>query len=281
MSKIVVIVSGKGGVGKSTVAFNIAYEATKLLSADVILISADPAKSLEFLTDVDDSSEKVNGWFEYINRDDLEIEDVLIRTPYERLFVVCSSVEDPIEAQTPEEARGPLEKLLYFKKTVESNSRIGLVIVDTPGSITKSHYYYARLFSPILVTAPTSLELRGAKELLKLNEHLEGGHRITKAIVNKAISKREIEKVEKSLDLEIIASISSSQEIEDACNQRKPVSLIAPKSRAARELKEAARAVIMLCSGQLEPKGKPRVRESFLSSISQRLYSIFGGVAGE
>lgn len=63
---IISLLSGKGGTGKSTLAANVAFAASRLTAKRVILSGADPAsRSVEFLMEGMDLPEY--SWIEYLD----------------------------------------------------------------------------------------------------------------------------------------------------------------------------------------------------------------------
>ncbi len=280
MDKVIVFSAGKGGVGKSTLAFNIAYELTKIQAQAVILISSDPSRSTEYLTGI--SSEKdIPGWFDYLVKKkhqvqyeerEIELEDILFKTPYKMLYTIACAKEDPFNNDEIF-FRGVIERLIEFKEYVDS-SQIGIIILDTPGSLVDAHYIYAKLFQTVLITTPATLDLEGGRQLLKLNKILPDNKKIKYTIVNKCISPQEIKKVKQTLpDAEVIASVSSLLDFELSCSEKRPISLYAPNSKGAKEIKAAAKAIYFMSKGEMEPEGvtRGRVKRGVLSEIYRRV----------
>ncbi len=268
MSKVVVIASGKGGVGKSTLSFNIAYEIARLQSGSVILISTDPGRGAEYLTEVDDVTA---GWLDYLRTRDMTLEEVLLKSRYDNLYVI-PSIEDPFAQEG--DFRSILRKLLLFKKEVENSSSVGFVLIDTPGSIVEHHYFYAKLFRTVLVTVPEGIDRHGTSQLLKINKVLERERAIRHLIVNKVLNHREVEQTRRDLEekmrsegldveLEVVGAVPASKEVMQATEARKPVSLHAPRSEAARQIRCIASRVFAMTTGRVEDiKGENRIRTS-------------------
>ncbi len=277
MDKVIVFSGGKGGVGKSTLAFNIAYELTKIQAQAVILISSDPSRSTEYLTGIPEKN--MPGWFDYLMKKkhqvqyeerEIGLEDILFKTPYKMLYTIPCA-EDPLNNDEIF-FRGVIEKLIEFKEYVDS-SKIGVVILDTPGSLVEAHYIYAKLFKTTLITTPSILDLEGGRQLLRLNKILPDDKKIKHTIVNKCISSQEIKKVEQALpDIEVIASISSLLDFELSSSEKKPISTYAPNSKGAKEIKAAAKAIYFLSKGEMEPEGssRGRAKRGVLSQIYKR-----------
>jgi len=278
LDKVIVFSAGKGGVGKSTLAFNIAYELTKIQTQAVILISSDPSRSTEYLTGI--SNKDMPGWFDYLMKKkhqvqyeerEIGLEDILFKTSYKMLYTIPCA-EDPLNNDEIF-FRGVIEKLIEFKEYVDS-SQIGITILDTPGSLVDAHYIYAKLFKTILVTTPATLDIQGGHQLLKLNEILPDNKKIKHTIVNKCISSQEIKKVEQALPgIEVIASVSSLLDFELSSSEKRPISLYAPNSKGAKEIKAAAKAIYFLSKGEMNPEGssKGRAKRGVLSEIYKRV----------
>lgn len=278
MDKIIAFSAGKGGVGKSTLAFNIAYELTKIQTQTVILISSDPSRSAEYLTGI--SNQNTPGWFDYLMRKkhqvqyeerDIELEDILFKTPFKRFYTIACA-EDPLNNDEIS-FRNVIKKLIEFKEYVDS-SQIGIIILDTPGSLVEAHYIYAKLFKTILITTPAILDIEGGRQLLKLNKILPDDKKIKYTIVNKCISSKEIKTVEEILpDAKVIASVSSLLDFELSSSEKRPISLYASNSKGAEEVKAAAKAIYFLSKGEMEPEGtlRGRVKESMLSKLYKKI----------
>ncbi len=277
-----VIASGKGGVGKSTISFNIAHEIAQLQSGSVILISTDPGRGTEYLAEVPEGKA---GWLDYLRTRDMTLEEILLKSRYNNLYII-PSVEDPFAQEG--DFRSILRKLLLFRQEVQQSQSIGFVVIDTPGSILEHHYFYAKLFRTILLTVPEGIDKHGTAQLLKINKALEQEHAIRHLIVNKVLNSKEVEVTRKELEesmrkqgieleLEVVGAVPGSRDVADATEARLPVSSYAPRSEAARQLRCIASRIYAMTTGmQPDIKGESRLRSSrgALSSLRAWLQSF-------
>ncbi len=165
---IVSFVSGKGGIGKSMIAANVAYGLAKNLpDKDVILISADvSARTSELLIS---SFEKKYGWIEYLKSNLLPEEILAPSNLLDNLYIVYSSKNSlTLHGEFPDHMIPHVaRKILMFKNFFKDK----IIIIDAPAGKTKDHALYCLYFEPVLVTTPMDADLEGTKLFKKAIEN--------------------------------------------------------------------------------------------------------------
>jgi MinD-like ATPase involved in chromosome partitioning or flagellar assembly len=283
VNKFVCFAAGKGGVGKSIIAANVAYAAAKLTKGRVIAISADPgSKTLEYL--VEGGFKPDNGWVEFLNDEDVHINEVMIKSKLaDNLYVVYSSTKRAFYSES--NASVASLKLTRLINGWNSDPGISLVVVDTAAGRTKDHLVYASVFDTYLVTTHSRVDLKAAEEFRNvLNRRMfelfkVGEEVIRGAVVNMATSKNDIKEVRSYLELPILGAIPYSNKMEEANKNRLPIMAFDHDDKASKAMKEMARKILQVMSLKISErdrlsKNKYNNKKNLMNAIQDKIRNI-------
>lgn len=163
MARKIVITSGKGGVGKTTVAVNLAAQLTKkgsrvvLCDADLGLNNVDVAAGVERLVTYD-LVDVIEGR--------CRAKQALVRHPkYPNLYLLTSSHSAPERYVSPQAIKVVLETL---------SPNFDFILVDCPAGIEEGfHRAVATADEAIVVTTPQIAALRDADKVLDVLKSYE------------------------------------------------------------------------------------------------------------
>jgi pilus assembly protein CpaE len=255
-ARVIVVLSAKGGSGKTMVASNLATALARIAPGPVVLVDLDvqfgdaasalgmvpehTIAGLALLPDIDSTTLKV------------------FLTPHEPsgTFVLCG-------ANSPEEGDGVTDK--HAARVVDLLSRdFACVVVDTPAGIEErtlavlDHATDAVLVSTMDVSSVRNLgkEVYALDRvgLLPANRHF---------VLNRADARVgiDVNDVRAALGMDIAASVPSTRAVPLSMNQGQPLVMDDPSAPAARELMRLARRFVHDgASG--EPADEPPGREA-------------------
>ncbi len=235
------LLSGKGGTGKSTLAANLAYAASRLTAKRVILVGADPAsRSVEFLVEGRDLPEY--GWIEYLTTPEMHFEEIVVQSSLTgNLFVAYSSRERILHGEF-EDPNLVAEKISRFKGYIARTGDV--VIIDCPAGLAVDHLLYALLFDSYVVTTPAGADLAGTKNFVFTIEREASQYGIAKpfkgVVVNMVRGRGEGEAVAEELALKLIAALPASPEVEKATAKRQLIAKAYPRSSFTQAIYELA-----------------------------------------
>jgi flagellar biosynthesis protein FlhG len=266
LAQTIAVASGKGGVGKSNVAVNVALELAELghrvtlLDADMALANADV---LLGLTPKYHLGHVLTGQ-RTLQEVAIEVTDGL------RLIPGGSGVAELANLTHDQHAR-----LIAELRAIETDS--DFMIIDTAAGIAGNVIGILKAVTEvIIVTTPDPTALVDAYATIKLM-HQAASDTPIRIVVNDVVELGDAERVFKQLrtttarflnrDIEYLGTIPHDSELVDAVREQRPVVQYAPETPASRALRLIARHLEISRTGR--NKGKKASFWSVLTSANQ------------
>ena len=255
MSKIIVITSGKGGVGKTTTAINIGA-AMNYFDKDVLIIDGNLSTPN---VGVHLGSPEVPINLNHILNGEADVfEGVYEHESGLKIIPSSLSIKELIKIK-PEKLKDFRKE---FKKVVED-----YVIVDCAASLGNEAISAIKMADElILVSNPEMPAITDALKAIKLAEQFK---KEVKGVIMTRIKKNGIElqptTVKEMLEVPILGMIPEDQSISESLNLKDAVVHTHPKSKAARAYKEIAANLIGV------EYDSDKDREKLFTRILQRL----------
>ncbi|MFH0971373.1 MAG: cell division ATPase MinD [Candidatus Micrarchaeota archaeon] len=233
MTRVVSIVSGKGGVGKTTVAINVGAALAKLFNKRITIVDCNLTTShLGMALGIHHAPVALN----HVLRGEVEVEEALYKHN-SGMYVLPSSLKlhemDGVD----------LTKLKpLIKKLSEKND---LVILDAgPGLGREALSALHSSQEVVFVATPTLPSVMDIVRYLEfLREHEKKQLGVVINMVQKGESQLTLTQIEKMLGLSIIAAIPRDSAIPRALAAEVPAVLAFPSAPACKELLNVARHV--------------------------------------
>ena len=236
-ARVITITSGKGGVGKSNTAVNLAYQLQEL-GKKVIIFDADFGLA---------NVEVMFGAIPKYNLSDLifkgkSITEIITEGPNGIGFISGGSGIAALSNLNREQISYLIRNLAYLDQMAD------FIIIDTGAGISDSVMDFV-LASPeiIMVSTPEPSSLTDSYSLLKTlyrNPAFQKESGKVKVITNKVNSSEDAAMVYRKLDtvvtkfldgnLEFLGMIPADTEIDKAIRQQKPVSILYPKAASSK-----------------------------------------------
>ncbi len=257
MTEVIVVTSGKGGVGKTTVTANLGVALAKL-GKKVLLIDADIGlRNLDMILGLE-------------NRIVYDILDVLEgRVPPEKAYVKDKRGLNlyllPAN-QTKNKDAVNTEKWLELVKDIKSKGEFDYIIIDSPAGIEQG---FKIAVSPsdraYIVVNPEVSSVRDADRVIGLLESMEKEDYwiIINRIKWKMVKRGEmlsVEDIEDILKAPLIGIIPEEEKLVDFTNRGEPI-VLHPKYNAAKAIVDLARRTL----GEEVPFERYGEKEGFLS----------------
>lgn len=231
MTRTIVIASGKGGVGKTTIAANLAVALAKLgkrvavLDADIVMANLEiilglrnpPVALIDVLTGK------------------LKIDDVMYEGPEGIKIIPAGITLEGFNEGTMEMLKASLQEL---------PGSIEILVIDAPAGRDASLVMDAGQ-EVILVTAPQVSSVSDALKMKILAENM--GAKIIGVIMNMVENKRrELDQrsIESTLDANVIAIIPEDEKVKEALAREVPFVVKYPTSKPSTELVALAAELI-------------------------------------
>ncbi|MGQ9630804.1 MAG: septum site-determining protein MinD [bacterium] len=259
--KVIVITSGKGGVGKTTITANVGVALAQLgrnivaVDADIGLRNLDVIMGLEnrIVYDLVNVVEKV-----------CEPQQALIRDKkLKNLFLLPAAQTRDKDSVSPEQMIGLLNTL---------REDFDYILIDSPAGIErgfKNAIVGADL--AVVVTTPEVAAIRDADRVIGLLE--SSGKRDPQLIINRIrpdmVRKGDMMEVDDILDIlaiKLIGLIPEDPEMVVHTNRGEPIAL-SPKAKSAEAFKDIARRL----DGEDIPIVPPEEKEGFLKNLLKML----------
>lgn len=254
MAGIIVITSGKGGVGKTTTAINLAA-AMKYFGEDVLVIDANlstPNIGLHL------NSPEVPINLNHVLTEKAE--------PFEAVYEHKSGVKImPSSLSMREMKKTNPEKLKSFKKDFKKLSR--MVIVDTSAGLGNEAISSLDLADEVIVvTNPEMPAVTDALKAIKLAQQMKKpilGVIVTR--VRKDDIELEPETVKEMLEVPILGMVPEDMNVKRSIRDKDTVIGLHPKSSASRAYKEIAAKILGVSYNS--KKDEPGVIEKILKAF--------------
>lgn len=246
-ARVITVTSGKGGVGKTSVAINLAIQFRKQ-GKSVIIFDADFGLA---------NIEVMFGAIPKYNLSDMifrgkSIKDIIVQGPMDIGFISGGSGINGLGNLNYDQ----INFLVYKLKELESLADI--IIVDTGAGISDSVLGFVAASSEVLlVTTPEPTSITDSYALLKALNVKAGFekentsiHMIANRVANYEDGKNLYNKLNVvvskflNINLKFLGIVTQDNNMGKAVMQQKPVSLIYPNSAASKELSELADAII-------------------------------------
>ncbi|MCR4327032.1 MAG: cell division ATPase MinD [Nanoarchaeota archaeon] len=229
MRRMIVIASGKGGVGKTTTAINLGA-AIKLFKRDVLIIDANMSTPNVGI---------------HLNSPEVPINlnHVLQKKahPYEAVYVHESGIKViPSSLSVKELGKLKIEKLKNFKD--EFKNLAEFVILDCSAGLGKEALSVMELADEIiLVSNPEMPAITDALKTIKIAQSMR---KPITGIIMTRVRKNDYElspeTVKEMLEIPILGMIPEDILAQDALRHKRPLVHLHPKSKSARAYKEIA-----------------------------------------
>lgn len=254
MSKVIVVTSGKGGVGKTTTAINLAA-AMKYFGSDVLIIDGNlstPNVGLHL------NSPEVPINLNHVLRGKAE--------PFEAVYEHESGMKImPSSLSVKELKRTRPEKMKDFKKDFRKLSEN--IIVDSSAGLGYEAVCAIELADElIIVTNPEMPAVTDALKAVKLAEQMK---KPVRGVIVTRVRKDDIELgpevVKEMLEAPILGMVPEDMDVKRSIKSKTPLVTLYPKSSAARAYKEIAAKILNV------PYDSDQDRESFFTRFSNWL----------
>ncbi|NCN51583.1 AAA family ATPase [archaeon] len=233
MKKIIVIASGKGGVGKTTTAINLGT-AMKYFNHDVLIIDANMSTPNVGI---------------HLNSPEVPINlnHILQKKahPYEAVYTHESGIKIiPSSLSVKELKKLKMEKLKDFKK--EFQNLADIVILDCSAGLGKEAMSAIEMADEIILVS--NPEMPAITDALKTIKVAEGIKKPIKGIIITRVRKNDYElspeTVKEMLEIPILGMIPEDILVQDALRKKNPLVWVHPKSKSARAYKEIAAGIL-------------------------------------
>jgi pilus assembly protein CpaE len=233
---IIAVFGVKGGVGKTTVATNLAVALAQETSASIALVDLDvPFGDVALLLDIHPENDVLDAMDESALNDLERLQSLLVRTQFG--VQVLASPLAPDEAGTIESAR--IGTLLRRLAALHQ-----FVIVDTPvglNELTAASLDVAEL--ALLVTTPEIAALRRTHACLRLLQGLEFPTNKLQLVLNRVSSRTRVSTSEavEVLGQSVAWQIANDYAAMQAAAVGEPVTVSHPKTKLAKDIRLIAR----------------------------------------
>ena len=230
MEKIIGIVSGKGGVGKTTFTANLGLALTQFgkdaVAVDVDLSTSNLGLQLGFYQFPLGLQDALDGNIGILNA---------IYTHPSGLKVVPASISLNYLTKNPTP---------YRLKSVLSDLS-GIVLIDSPPGLKEDAMLVLKACDEILIV--TNPEIPSVTDALKVIKVVrEMGKEPLGIVVNRVRDRFELstQEIEEMCDLKVIGRVPEDKDIRRSLFEKTPIVSMKPNSRSAIELKKVAAALI-------------------------------------
>ena len=257
VARLITVTSGKGGVGKSNTAVNLAVQFRKM-GYRVIIFDADFGLA---------NIEVMFGAIPKYNLSDLifrgmTLEEIMIEGPMGIFFISGGSGVAELSGLTKENVR------FLAKKLVQLDQMADILIVDTGAGISDSVLEFVKISSEVvLVTTPEPTSIMDSYALLKAERRKEGfdpSYTEIRVMANRVMEKGEghalYEKLKTVVDqflemkLSYLGSVPYDVNVSKAIMQQKPITITNKTAKASLAYEEIVKKLLDIKQEEQEKK---------------------------
>jgi len=248
---ILAIANQKGGVGKTTTAFNLA-SALALIGKNTLLVDIDP-QAHSTVSIVNNSSQYDKSIYDVLVNSEVKIRDIIVKTSVPGLEIAISKIA---MAKLEPVLLGEIDGHFRLRDViVPIKKRYDFIIIDTPptlGLITLNALVAA---THILIPIQSSyLSLEGTDDLLetviKIRKNVNPNLQVLGVVITlhdrrTNISRDAVERIKRVFGKKVFKTmISKSVKLEESPAYRESIFTYAPDSVGAMQYKKLAQEVI-------------------------------------
>lgn len=271
VARVITVTSGKGGVGKSGIAVNLAIRLSRMKKRVIIFDADFGLANVEIMLGIRPQYNLADLMFKGKN-----LKDIITEGPENIGFISGGS-------GIQELSRLSREQILYLtKKLVELDSLADVIIIDTGAGIADSVLEFVAASSDVLLVAtPEPTSITDAYALLKtLNRKSDFNFEDTKIhmIANRISSETEGKElydklsvvVDKFLNLPVdyLGGIAQDPNVSKAVMKQTPFTLMYPMS-------PASKAIYEICGKLFEQEELPREKKGIAQLFSNLIRSEY------
>ncbi|RMF92594.1 MAG: MinD/ParA family protein [Candidatus Schekmanbacteria bacterium] len=258
LKKIITVTSGKGGVGKSTLVFNIA-DAISKEGVDVIILDADlPLGNIDLFAGV-----KPLFTLKDVIKGERSLDEIIIEVKKGLKIIPTSSGDTELCHLTNK------QELSLVSAFDNLKSNFDILLIDTDAGISSNVIYFSTISQEIvLVITPDPASLHDSLALINIlsNRH---GEKSFNVIVNCVKSKEEmasifstfsnmVDKENCDVRLNFIGSLNFDSKIINAVKKQTAVADLYPNSSSAKDIRKIAKSLMAIPSKPV-PKGSLQI----------------------
>ncbi len=246
IARVITVTSGKGGVGKSSIAINLALHMRKLGKRVVVLDADFGLANVEVMLGIRPQYNLADVLY-----GGKEVKDIITPGPLEIGFISGGSGIYELVDMTREQLSMLVQKLYDLDEMAD------IIVIDTGAGISESVLEFVAVSSEVLLIAtPEPTSLTDAYALLKTlhkKEEFLPDNTVIKLIANRTFSEKEGNDLYSKLNvvserflnfkLKYLGNIPQDQNISRACIQQKPIIMAYPNSPASLALERLAAAL--------------------------------------
>ncbi|RMF88866.1 MAG: septum site-determining protein MinD [Methanobacteriota archaeon] len=233
MGESLVIASGKGGVGKTSVSINLAVALAQLGKKVTILDADIEMANVELRLRLDGAGVSLHD----VLAGKANIMEAIYDGPGGLKVVPCGTSLEGLRSADQSRLGDVLRELLEKAET-------DLLIIDAPAGLGASLSALAVAQEMLLVVNPEIASVADAMKVKATYEELDG--HLLGVVVNRVTYDEEdlkIEEIEALLEADVIAVVPEDREIKKAASYREPLVLVKPYSDAAKAITKLARDI--------------------------------------
>ena len=225
--KIIGVISGKGGVGKSTIAVNLAT-IYALSEIENLLVDADLGNPTVAL--------HLGLWQHSYGLQDVllgkaKIGDAIILHPASGMRIIPASLKYQKEVG-----------LQHLKTVLDSIETYKMIMIDSPPGITNDVENIMKSCTDlVVVTTPDIPSVTSATKIIDMVSDLKSGSQVMGVVVNRVLNRRyelHHKEIESMCGCRILGTIPEDQKVPESIATKIPLTLYDSNSQASRSLYE-------------------------------------------